>query len=184
MKTQSHSPVLVFVCAIAMASLSIGCGDDETGGTGATNGTGATGGSGNGLSNAERACQLTDAATVTEIFEGTASDGVPDDVIPECRFEITGGEAKSVGVFFFGPESNWDSVREGFEDNRGGTTDVSGIGDEAFYPNDVGPTSLVVRANGIIFEVSPLIETTFPPSLPSAALAEDVAELANTIADS
>ena len=176
MNTQSHSPTLVLACAIAMASLCIGCGDDGAGGSG------ATGGSGNGLSDAERACQLTDAATVTEIFEGTASDGVPGDA-RNCRFEMTGGEAKLVSVHFYGPDSSWDGVRQGFEDNRMGTTDVPGIGDEAFYPNDVGPSSLVVRANGIIFQISPLLETTFPPSLPSAALEADVAELARTIAD-
>ncbi len=165
-----------------MASLSIGCGDDASGGTGASDGTGATGGSGNGLTDAERACQLTDAATVTATFEGTASEGVPGDA-RNCRFEITGGEAQSVSVFFFGADSSWDGVRQGFEDNRGGTTDVPGIGDEAFYPNDVGPSSLVVRANGIIFQVSPLLATTFPPAVPSAALEADVADLARTIAD-
>lgn len=180
MKIQSGSGVLVLASAIAMASFSIGCGDDASGGAGT--GTGATGGSGNGLTDAERACQLTDAATVTATFEGTASEGVPGDA-RNCRFEITGGEAQSVSVFFFGADSSWDGVRQGFEDNRGGTTDVSGIGDEAFYPNDVGPSSLVVRANGIIFEVSPLLATTFPPSLPSAALEADVADLARTIAD-
>jgi hypothetical protein len=119
---------------------------------------------------------------VTEIFEGTASEGVPGDA-RNCRFEIAGGEAKSVSVFYFGPDSSWDSIRQGFEDNRGGTTDVPGIGDEAFYPNDVGPSSLVVRANGIVFEVAPLLTTTFLPTLPSAALEADVADLAGTIAD-
>lgn len=129
-----------------------------------------------------RACQLTDAATVTSIFEGTASEGVPS-TARNCRFEITGGEAQSVSVFYFGSDSSWDGVRQGFEDNRGGTTDVSGIGDEAFYSNDVGTSSLIVRANGIIFEVAPLLTTTFPPSLPSAALEAAVADLARTIAN-
>ncbi|MBW2222882.1 MAG: hypothetical protein JRF54_01470, partial [Deltaproteobacteria bacterium] len=127
------------------------------------------------------ACQLTDAATVTEIFEGTASDGVPGSA-RNCRFEITGGEANSVGVFFFGADSRWEGVRQGFEDNLGGTTDVPGIGDEAFYANDAGPSSLVVRANGIIFQVAPLLPT-FPSTPPSAAIEGDVAELARTIAD-
>jgi hypothetical protein len=176
MKVHRGRLVLVFSCAIATASFGIGCGDD------APSGAGGSVGSGNGLTDAERACQLTDAATVTAIFEGTASEGVPGSA-RNCKFEITGGEAKSVSVFFFGPDSSWDSIRGGFEDNRGGTTDVPGIGDEAFYPNDVGPSSLVVRANGIVFEVAPLLATTFPPSLPSAALEADVAELANTIAD-
>jgi hypothetical protein len=42
---------------------------------------------------------------------------------------------------------------------------------------------LVVRANGIIFQVSPLLATAFPPAVPSAALEADVADLARTIAD-
>jgi len=176
MTVRSGFLVLVFSCAIATASLSIGCGDSDPGGSG------ATGGSGNGLTDAERACQLTDAATVTRIFEGTASDGVPGSA-RNCRFEITGGEAQSVSVFFFGADSSWDGVRQGFEDNLGGTTDVPGIGDEAFYPNNAGPSSLVVRANGIIFEVSPLLSTTIPPTSPSADIEGDVAELARTIAD-
>lgn len=176
MQTQSGSVVLVFAGAIAMAPFAIGCGGD-----GGPGGSGASGGSGNGLTDAERACQLTDAATVTEVFEGTASDGAPG-AARNCRFEITGGEAESVSVFFFGADSSWDGLRQGFEDNRGGTTDVSGIGDEAFYPNDVGPSSLVVRANGIAFQVSPLLGITFPASLPSAALEADVADLARTIA--
>ncbi|MDH3844365.1 MAG: hypothetical protein OES69_10535, partial [Myxococcales bacterium] len=124
----------------------------------------------------------TDAATVTSIFEGTASEGVPD-IARNCRFEITDGEADSVSVFYFGADSSWDGVRQGFEDNRGGTTDVPGIGDEAFYPNDAGPSSLIVRANGIIFEVSAFIGLTFPPTLPSAALEAAVADLARTIAN-
>ena len=94
-----------------------------------------------------------------------------------------GGSPESSAPFANPVSSSWDGVRQGFEDNRGCTTDVPGIGDEALYPNDVGPSSLVVRANGIIFQISPLLETTFPPSLPSAALEADVAELARTIAD-
>lgn len=159
-----------------MASLSIGCGD------GGNDGTGATGGTGSGLTDAERACQLTDAATVTSIFEGTASEGVPGPA-RNCRFEITGGEATSVSVFYFGPDSGWEGTRQGFDDNLGGTTDVPGIGDEAFFANDSGPSSLVVRANGIIFEVSPLIPITIPPSVPSTALEAAVADLARTIAN-
>ncbi|MGB5811053.1 MAG: hypothetical protein WBG86_11020 [Polyangiales bacterium] len=176
MQLESSPCALVLASAIIMASFSIGCGD------GGVDGTGATGGSGNGLTDAERACQLTDAPTVTSIFEGTASEGTPG-TARNCRFEITGGEAQSVSVFFFGADSRWDGTRQGFEDNRGGTTDVLGIGDEAFYPNDTGPSSLVVRANGIIFQISPLLETTFPPSVPSAALEAAVADLARTIAN-
>jgi len=116
---------------------------------------------------------------VTAAFEGTASEGVPD-IARNCRFEITGGEVDSVSVFYFGDDSLWEGVRQGFEDNRGGTTDVPGLGDEAFYPNNAGPYSLIVRANGIIFEVS--VSVAF--IMPSAGLAADVEELARAIVGS
>lgn len=155
------------ICMLCLA----GCGDDAGGSTG-------SGGSG-GLSNAERACQLADATMVTAAFEGTASEGMPD-IASNCRFELTGGEVDSVSVFYFGDDSLWEGTRQGFEDNTGGTTDVPGLGDEAFYPNNVGPYSLVVRANGIIFEVS--VSVAF--IMPSAGLAADVEELAQAIAGS
>lgn len=148
-----------------------GCGDSA-------GGSGGSGGNGSGLSDAERACQLVDAAMVTAVFQGTAAEGTPD-VARNCRFEITGGEVNAVSVFYFGDDSSWEAARQGFADNRGGTTDVPGLGDEAFYPNDVGPASLVVRANGIIFEVS--VSVAF--IMPSAGLLADVRELAQEIAD-
>ena len=114
---------------------------------------------------------------VTAAFEGTASEGVPD-IARNCRFELTGGEVDSVSVFYFGDDSRWEGTRQGFEDNTGGTTDVPGLGEEAFYPNNVGPYSLVVRANGIIFEVSASVAFL---TTPSAGLAADVEELAGAI---
>jgi hypothetical protein len=159
-------------CLLVSLSCCAGCGDSADG-----NGGGGSGGNGNGLSNAERACQLADADMVTSAFEGTADEGMPD-IASNCRFELTGAEVDSVSVFYFGNATRWDGVRQGYDDNRGGTTDVSGLGDEAFYPNDVGPYSLVVQAEGIIFEVS--VSVAFIP-MPSAELADSVRELAEAI---
>lgn len=39
---------------------------------------GGSGGDGSGLSDAERAYQLTDAATMTSVFQGTVAEGMPD----------------------------------------------------------------------------------------------------------
>jgi hypothetical protein len=115
---------------------------------------------------------------VTAAFGVPASEGMQGNA-RNCGFDLTGAEAESVDVFYFGEDSGWESIREGYEDNRGGTTDVPGVGEEAFYPNDNGPTELVVRANGIVFAVSAFVFF----SEPSAALAADVAELAQAIAD-
>jgi hypothetical protein len=155
---------------VAVLGLCSACGD-ENGGSG--------GAGGNGLSDAERACQLADASMVTAAFGVTASEGVPG-IARNCEFDTPGGEAESVNVFYFGDDSGWEAIRNGYEMNRGGTTDVPGVGEDAFYPNDMGPTELVVRANGIIFVVSAFVFL----SEPSAALAADVAELAQAIAES
>ena len=57
-------------------------------------------------------------------------------------------------MFHYGPSSQWDGVKSGYEDNRGGVTDVAGIGDEAYQPNDVGPYEIVVRSGDVIFAVA------------------------------
>jgi hypothetical protein len=130
----------------------------------------------------EQACEIVDADMVTAAFEGTASEGVPQDDA-SCEFELTGGGVvDDVDVFFFGDDSSWASSRGGFEEFRGGTTDVLGIGDEAFYPNDTGPTSLVVRARGFIFSVVARFNLGPFDMLPPT-VAEDVAELARAIAE-
>lgn len=145
---------------------------------------GGGGGGGGGLTRGEQACQIVSAATVTAAFEGTASAGVPGDDAA-CSFELTdGGVVESVDVFFFGNESGWAGTRSGFDEFRGGTTDVAGVGDEAFYANDRGPIGLVVRAGGIIFQVLARVPfdpfEQIPPDV-EATIAEDVAELARAI---
>ena len=71
-----------------------------------------------------------------------------------CSFTIVDGVASSVEVFHYGSSSQWDGVKSGYEDNRGGVADVAGIGDEAYHPNDVGPYEIVVRSGEVIFAVA------------------------------
>lgn len=136
---------------------------------------------GGGGANIDSPCDLADAALVQTYFEGTVADGA-EGIARNCEFAIEGGLVDDVDVFDFGTDDRWDGTRSGFEDNRGGTTDVSGIGDEAFYPNDSGPTSLVVRAGGRIFEIDGGLGA-FAQEEPSQQLIEAVANLAAAIAD-
>jgi hypothetical protein len=136
---------------------------------------------GGGGSNIASPCDLADAALVQSIFGGTVSDGVEGDA-RNCEFTIEGGLIEDVNVYYFGSDDGWDGTRSGFESNVGGTTDVAGIGEEAFYPNDDGPTSLVARAGGQIFEVDGDL-SIFDQGEPSEALIQAVANLAGAIAD-
>jgi hypothetical protein len=124
-------------------------------------------------------CDLTDAAQVESVFGPSVSEGVEGEA-RNCSFEHDPGPVTSISVYYFGDADGWDGTRSGFEDNRGGTTDVSGIGDEAFHPNDTGPAELVVSAGGEIFAItvfSGLVED------PDPSVADDVAELATLIAN-
>lgn len=91
---------------IAVALSCAGCGDDDNGGSG--------GAGGNGLSDTERACQLADASMVTAAFGVTASEGVPG-IARNCELDTPGGEAESVNVFYFGDDSGWEGIRNGYE---------------------------------------------------------------------
>jgi len=136
---------------------------------------------GGGGSDIASPCDLADAALVQSFFGGTVTDGV-EGVARNCEFTIEGGLVEDVNVYYFGSDDGWDGTRSGFENNVGGTTDVPGIGDEAFYPNDNGPTSLVARAGGQIFEVAGGL-SIFDTSEPSEDLIQAVADLAGAIAD-
>lgn len=146
---------ILFICVLCFA----GCGDGAAGNENLS------------------PCDLANAAMVTAAFEGTAAEGVPGSN-QDCRFAITAGEVNFVRVFYFGNPSVWDEVRRGYEDNRGGTTDVAGLGEVAFYPNDAGPAELVVRTANFNFAVA--AGETFTPQ-PASVLA-DARELAQMIA--
>lgn len=125
-----------------------------------------------------RACDLVDAEMVMATFEGTADDGAPG-IARNCEFLITGGQVETVSVYYFGVAEDWDGIREGYDENRGGTTDVEGIGNAAFYPNDRGRVELVVRTDDIVFALWVFVyPADTPPGVP-----EDVVALAQAIVD-
>ena len=98
-------------------------------------------------------CALVTAETVASVFSAASASGEAG-IARNCSFTIVDGVAPSVEVFHYGSADDWDGVKGGFEENRGGVTDVPGIGDEAYQPNDVGPYEIVVRAGGVIFSVA------------------------------
>ena len=133
------------------------------------------GGDGGGISSP---CDLADAEMVQSVFPGTFSEGTEGQA-RNCDFELEGGAGISVTVFHYGSADGWESTRQGFVDNRGGVTEVDGVGESAFFPNDVGAGELVVQAGGETFSVSVFI----PFEDPSPQIVDAVAGLSSAIAD-
>jgi len=98
-------------------------------------------------------CALVTPEIVAAVFGGASASGEPG-IARNCPFILVDGLAPSVEVFHYGPSSQWDGVKSGYEENRGGVTEVPGIGEEAFHPNDVGPYEIVVRSGDVIFAVA------------------------------
>jgi len=98
-------------------------------------------------------CVLVPAGTVASIFSATSASGAPG-IARNCTFTLVDGLVPTVEVFHYGSSTDWDGVKAGFEENRGGVTEVPGFGDEAFQPNDVGPYEIVVRYLDIIYSVA------------------------------
>ncbi|HEX9854139.1 MAG TPA: hypothetical protein VGC47_02390 [Acidimicrobiia bacterium] len=142
----------------------------------------ACGGGDGGGADIDSPCDLADAAMVQEAFGGTVAAGVEGGA-RNCEFEISGGPVESLSVFHFGEASSFDGVRSGFEDNRGGTTDVAGIGDEAFYPNDRGPIEIVASADGEIFAVSVFVFFSDPPAGTDGMVADLSRAIVSRLAD-
>lgn len=138
----------------------------------------ACGGDSGGGGDVSSPCDLADGALVQSVFGGTVAEGT-EGVARNCSFEIEGGPVESIDVFWFGPASGWDGTREGFVNNRGGVTDISGIGDEAFYPNDAGPDEIVAHAGGETFAITVFNGFTELP----AGTSDMVSDLAKAIAD-
>lgn len=137
----------------------------------------AEGGASDGLEiPVENSCQLADAEMVQEAFGGTVADGVEGSGYA-CEFAITGGPVENVRVNEAGPSSSFEGVRSGYHDNFDGSTDVPGIGDEAFYTNLMGPLLLVVSASGQVFVVD--AHSSFSEAAPGTE--EMVADLARAI---
>jgi hypothetical protein len=123
----------------------------------------------------EDPCVLVPAGTVASIFSATSASGAPG-IARQCTFTLVDGLVPTVEVFHYGASSNWDLVKAGFEENRGGVTEVPGVGEEAFQPNDAGPYEIVVRYLDIIYSVA-VLSGTGGPEVEAAIL-----ELATTIA--
>jgi hypothetical protein len=98
-------------------------------------------------------CVLVPAGTVAAIFVAASASGEPG-IARNCTFTLVDGLVPTVEVFHYGSSTDWDGVKAGFEENRGGVTEVPGVGDEAFQPNDVGPYEIVVRYLDIIYSVA------------------------------
>ena len=98
-------------------------------------------------------CALVPPETVAAAFDATSASGEPG-IARNCTFTLVDGLVPTVEVFHYGPSTDWDAVKAGFEENRGGVTEVPGVGDEAFQPNDVGPYEIVVRYLDIIYSVA------------------------------
>jgi hypothetical protein len=122
------------------------------------------------------ACLLADAEMVQEVFGGTVAPGYEGPGYA-CVFEISGGPVEDVRVGEAGPASTFEGVRSGWHDNFEGTTDVPGIGDEAFYPNLIGPLTLIVSAAGQNFTID--ADDAFSEAPPG--IEEMVADLARAI---
>jgi hypothetical protein len=98
-------------------------------------------------------CALVPAGTVAAVFGGASASGEPG-IARNCTFTIEGGLVPTVEVFHFGSSADWEGVKAGYEENRGGVTAVDGVGEEAYQPNDVGPYEIVVKSGDIIFAVA------------------------------
>jgi len=115
---------------------------------------------------------------VQAVFGGTVAEGVEGDFF-NCDFKIEGGPVLGVTVFDYGSSDAWDSIRQGFVDNRSGVTDIEELGDGAFFPDDTGAREMVVRAGGQIFSV-----TVFTGlDEPTAEVINGVGELSDAIAE-
>jgi hypothetical protein len=122
---------------------------------------------------ADDPCALVTPEDVASAFTASSASGEAG-IARNCSFTIVDGVAASVEVFHYGSSSQWDGVKSGYEDNRSGVTDVAGIGDEAYQPNDVGPYEIVVRSGDVIFAVA--VQTgTGGPEVEAAIL--DLAEI-------
>ncbi|MDF2729788.1 MAG: hypothetical protein K0T01_1574 [Acidimicrobiia bacterium] len=101
----------------------------------------------------EDPCVLVPAETVASIFVATSASAAPG-IARQCTFTLVDGLVPTVEVFHYGSSTNWEEVRAGFEENRSGVTEVPGVGEDAFQPNDAAPYEIVVRYLDIIYSVA------------------------------
>jgi hypothetical protein len=124
----------------------------------------------------EDPCALATPEQVAAAFGGTSASGAPGLAPRTCTYTVVGGVTPTVDVFHFGASEHWDDVKIGYVENRGGTTEVTGVGEEAYNPNDAGPYELVVRSDDVIFAVAVLSGSGGPEV--EAAILELAGEIA------
>jgi hypothetical protein len=102
---------------------------------------------------ADDPCALVTPEQVAAVFAAASATGEAG-VAFNCSFTLVDGLAPSVEVFLYGPSSAWEGIKDGYEDNRGGVTDVAGVGEGAYHPNDAGPYEIVVQSGDVVFAVA------------------------------
>jgi len=102
---------------------------------------------------ADDPCALVTPEEVAAVFAAASASGEAG-IARNCLFTLVDGLASDVVVFHYGSSSGWGGIKGGYEDNRGGVTDVAGIGEGAYHPNDVGPYEIVVRSGDVVFAVA------------------------------
>ncbi len=160
-------PLMLLALPLVLASVACGGGTTTTGA--GTETTAAPGGGG-----ISSACDLTEPAAVADVFGGTAT--AEPGIARNCIYTLQGGSVKQVMVYYYGKASEWDGIRAGYEENRGPLTNVPGVGDEAFYPGDVGAYEIVVLSGDVVFAVGLGLELAEPEAV------VNVKELATRIA--
>jgi len=106
-----------------------------------------------GGASADDPCALVTPEEVAAVFAAASASGEAG-VARNCSFTLVDGLAPSVEVFLYGPSSAWEGIKGGYEDNRGGVTDVAGVGEGTYHPNDVGPYEIVARSGDVVFAVA------------------------------
>lgn len=125
---------------------------------------------------ADDPCALATPEQVAAAFGASSASGEPL-VARACSYVLEGGIAPTVEVYHFGSSSGWDGVKAGYDENRGGVTDVDGVGEAAYNPNDMGPYELVVLSDDLIFAVG--VTSASGPEIEAA-----IVDLAGAIAGS
>ena len=125
-------------------------------------------------------CDLATKADVESAFGATAAEGKPGVTPRSCEFVLSDVPVDSVHVYLYSTNAAVEAngIRQGYVDNRGGVTDVPGIGDSAYTPNDNTNYELVVQKRNVVFGVQ-TIDITQPrendPSSKIRALAVTIA---------
>jgi hypothetical protein len=167
----------IAVSALATCVLLLGaCDKDDSATTPPPDNTPAVAGESGGRGDVSKPCDLTEPSVVAEVFGGTV-DGGEKPFSNFCSYELQATTVEAVSVTRYGDRSSWSGLRDLFKEQRGPLADVSGVGDDAFNPGDVGDREVLVLAGNVVFSVGVMGDTT-------RTAGPKVTELARRIADS